>query len=79
MAGCPRRPSAWHRGPWSPCICLSALDPNYSVVGVEETLESFDLAPALERLDGIPVPNVVWFEQRPGFRTLYTPAGRWRV
>lgn len=37
----------------------------YSVVGVEKCLQSFYLAPFLEGIDGIPVADVVWFEELP--------------
>lgn len=36
----------------------------YPVVGVQQALQALDLAPVLQRLDRIAVPDVVWLEER---------------
>ena len=52
------------RGPWSPCRFLSEWRSGYPVVGVQQALQALDLAPVLQRLDRIAVPDVVWLEER---------------
>jgi hypothetical protein len=37
----------------------------YAVVGVKETLETFNFAPTFEPVDGITVADVVRFEEAP--------------
>lgn len=43
---------------------------------MEGRFEAFDLAPTFERLDGVPVTNVIRFEEAPTINSLLTPAVR---
>ena len=76
MAGCLRRLLFWHRGPWSLYRFLSGLEVNYSVVGMKECFESFNLTPTFEGLNGVSMSNVVRFEQVPELGDVVTRAGR---